>query len=117
MRKRRRLTWRAAASALSWRRVAGGLLIAALLAAVGYGGYLAGVPDVNPDPLRATAIAEGREAGAEGGAEAGYAQGYASARERPYAQAYAAGYRAAYAREFERAGLDPPRRIRIAEPQ
>lgn len=115
--RRGRPSWRAAAPELSWRRVAGALLIALLFAAAGYGGYLVGVPEVDPDPLRSTAIAEGREAGAERGAEAGYAQGYASARERPYPGAYAAAYRAAYAKEFERAGLDPPLRIRVSEPR
>lgn len=117
MRIRRQLSWRAVAAKLSWRRVAGAVLVSLLLAAVGYAGYLIGRPDVNPEALRSAATAEGREAGAKTGAKEGYAQGYRTARERAYVPAYSAAYREAYTREFELAGLDPPGRIQVPEPR
>jgi hypothetical protein len=117
MRIGRRLSWRDAGAALSWRRVCGALVIALSLAALGYAGYVVGTPDVSLDPLRATATAEGREAGAKSGARAGYARGYQSARDRDYRAAYAAAYRRAYASEFERAGLDAPVRIQVPRPR
>ena len=104
-------------AALLWGRVAGALLIALVLVAVAYVGYLVGTPDVNSDAVRLAATAEGREAGAEKGAKAGYTQGYELARERTYLPAYSAAYREAYAGEFERAGLEPPQGIRVPEPR
>lgn len=92
-------------------------MIALLLAGAGYGAYLLARPDVNPEALRAAAIAEGRKAGAQKGANEGYEQGYESARDRIYAPAYAAAYREAYASEFERADLDPPQPIQAPEPR
>ena len=110
-------SWARVASAFSWARVACALLIAFLLAGIGYGGYLLGRPQVNPEALRAAAIAEGREAGTQKGAKEGYEHGYESARDRVHAPAYAAAYRAAYASEFERADLDPRQPIQVPEPR
>ena len=92
-------------------------MIALLLAGAAYGGYLLGRPDVNPEALRAAAIADGREAGAQKGAKEGYEHGYEPARDRIDAPAYAAAYREAYASEFERADLDRPQRIQAPEPR
>ena len=117
MRIRSTRSWQAASAALSRQRVVGAALIAVFLAVVGYAGYVVGTPNVNPDSLRSSTTAEGREAGAKAGAKAGYAHGYESARQRAYVPVYAAAYRKAYAREFERAGLDPPARIRVPEPR
>ncbi len=112
------MSWRDVAAQFSWARVAGAILVALLLAGVGYGGYLlGGRPDVDPEAVRAAAISEGREAGARKGAKQGYEQGYESARDRIYAPAYAAAYRAAYASGFERADLEPPRTIQVPDPQ
>lgn len=116
-RVRRRLSWREIVAELSWTRAAAAIVVALLLAAAGYGGYLLGKPGVDPEALRAAAIAEGREAGAERGAKQGYERGFGSARDRTYESAYAAAYREAYASEFERAGLDVPQRIEVPEPR
>ena len=125
MRNRRQLSWRAAAGArlrrlvaraLSWQRVAAALVIALFLG-LGYAGYVVGTPDVDFAAVRSTATAEGRAAGATAGAKAGYARGYESARGQTYVAAYAAAFREAYAREFERAGLDPPQRIQVPDPR
>jgi len=109
-------SWRDVAAEFSWARVATALLIALLLAGVGYGGYLLGRPDVDEEALRAAAIAHGREAGAQRGATQGYEHGYESSRHRSYAPAYAAAYREAYASEFERGDLAPPQRIQVPDP-
>jgi hypothetical protein len=110
-------SWRAVAAAFSWARVASALLIALLLAGVGYGAYLFGRPDVDQEALRAAAIAEGRKAGAQKGAKQGYEQGYGAARDRIYVPTYSAAYREAYASEFERADLDSPQRIQVPDPR
>ena len=93
------------------------MLGVAFFLALGYAGYVVGTPDVDHAALQSAATAQGRAAGAESGAKAGYAQGYKAARERDYRSVYVAAYRKAYAREFDRAGLDPPRRIRVQEPR
>jgi hypothetical protein len=116
-RLRRRLSWDAVAAGFSWARVVSALLIALSLAVAGYGGYLLSRSNLDPEALRAAAIAEGREAGAREGTKEGYDRGYESARDRMYTRAYAAAYREAYASEFERADLDPPQRIQVPEPR
>jgi hypothetical protein len=117
MRIRGQLSWGATASEFSWGRVAVALVIVLFLAGVGGAGYLLGKPGVDPVALRTAAVVDGREAGLKAGTKAGYAEGFESARDRTYVRAYSDAYREAYVRQFERAELEPPQRIRVPEPR
>ncbi|MBK5231590.1 MAG: hypothetical protein JJE13_01220 [Thermoleophilia bacterium] len=86
--------------------------------AFGFGGYLVGNGSGEDlDTARAAGSSAGMNLGSSKGMKTGLRKGVAAGKKTGFAKAYLPAYRKAYFKEWEGAGLEPPKEIRVKVPK